>query len=102
MRLDPVIWYYSLHARCEALWHLVRGHQLKWRTEIDLWVGMTGCIECVDCPDATARHGEPTTLHLWCRDNRLVWWIARAICTRLGHKPTGVERTICSRCVSDL
>jgi hypothetical protein len=71
-----------INARLHALWHLVRGHKVRWYADPDLWTGHLGWIECVDCPDTKDGVG----LVIWGR--HAVWRmrIAQWICGKLGHR----------------
>lgn len=77
---------YGIRARWEALKHLLRGHQLRWRDDgIDLWTGHMGCIVCEECPDTALEDGKHVGVHLWSRDNRLLGWLGQQLCAYLGH-----------------
>jgi len=52
----------GIRARLDAFWCVVKGHDMKWRTEPDLGAGCTGDILCQTCG----------LLH-WCR-----WYDASA------------------------
>lgn len=73
---------YGVQARRDGLWHLVRGHRLRWRADVDLWSGHTGCIICEACPDTSDGRGD---LALWCRWNTLIWAVTRRVCAWRGH-----------------
>ena len=76
---------YGIHARWEALRHIMRGHQLRWRCDIDLWVGSMGCIVCEECPDTQPEYGKHVGLSIWSRNNRLIGWLGQQLCAWLGH-----------------
>ena len=76
-RADGRLWqwwhyWYGFMARLDAIWHLMRGHDLEWRTEPDedeidgiKW-RCSGDIVCRRCPDGD----EPgNDLAIWCRSN---------------------------------
>ncbi len=74
---------YSVQARFDGLWHLLRGHRLHWRDDVDLWSGGTGDIWCEACPDSS--DGRPRDVVIWIRH----WWslmkAMRFVCGALGH-----------------
>ena len=111
---------YGIHARADALWHLARGHRLRWRDNCaEPWAGMTGCITCYACPDSS--DGE-TDVAFWTRYNPLLHWVGRTVCGWQGHrerkhpqrsvgwddvKAEGIYEDVvgewyCSRCLADL
>lgn len=66
--------YGGLVARVHAVGHRLCGHQIKWRTNAEPWIGCFGDIECVTCHTV-----------FWCRHNRVWQWIARHVCAVVGH-----------------
>ena len=72
--------WYGFQSRLSALWHLARGHRIRWRTDANWWLGCSGNIECEDCPDAGS-----SDLVIWCRYAPWRAWIAERICGWLGH-----------------
>lgn len=74
---------YGIHARTEALWHLVRGHRLEWRGGVDLWTGHTGCITCVACPESSDGQSDVV---FWSRYWRWINWIGEIVCGAQGHR----------------
>lgn len=106
---------YGLQARYDAMWHLLRGHKLRWRYQPNLWIGCTGDILCSKCPDTK----DKTDLVLWCRHNRWLNWLTQKLCALLGHPElrhpkvwNGVEpvednmvdiehKWYCSKCLAD-
>jgi hypothetical protein len=107
------IWGYGIQARGQYLSHLWRGHDVRFRACPDLWCGITGCIECNECPDTDGRG-----LSIWCRNNSLLWWFGKRVCGLIGHpgvrypqKPDGTgtgtwidatDSVYCARCMSDM
>ena len=65
---------YGIQARLNGIWHLVRGHDVKWRTDVDLWLGCTGDIVCDDCQ-----------LSIWSRHYLVIEKAAELLCGLLGH-----------------
>jgi hypothetical protein len=104
---------YGIQARASGLWHLVRGHRLHWRDNVDLWTGCTGDIWCEQCPDTSDGVSD---LGIWCRHKRWLHWCASRVCGWLGHDelrhPTRsndagvqveiVDQWYCYRCVGDV
>lgn len=74
---------HGLHARCDALWHLLRGHRLHWRDSVDLWVGVTGDIWCERCPDTSDGQSD---LIIWIRGWAWMLRVAQWICGLQGHR----------------
>lgn len=73
---------YGLEARCSGLSHLLRGHKLHWRDDVDLWLGCTGAIWCEGCPDTS---DGKSSLHIWTRSWDWIMWVAQIVCSILGH-----------------
>lgn len=71
---------YGIGARWHALGHLVRGHDVRWRSRPDFWAGCTGDIICENCPDSSG-----SGIVFWCRHKRSLTWITQRICGGLGH-----------------
>ena len=71
---------YGIRARYTAIQHWRRGHNLRWRANMEIWVGCTGDIVCKDCPD-----NKGVGVILWCRYNRVLNKITQAVCGMLGH-----------------
>ena len=72
--LQPWYFYwYGFQARLSAIWHWVRGHDLRWNDgPIAEWraVGLLmwrceGDIACYDCPDSAGG-----SLAIWCRGRK--------------------------------
>jgi hypothetical protein len=59
VRLPQIGGWYGFCARLDALWCLLRRHQVTWRTERDIEADCPGDILCHTC-------GEDGVLH-WCR-----------------------------------
>ncbi len=72
---------YGIGARWIAIGHQLRGHDVHWRQDIDLWLGMTGSIVCENCPDTKDHCG----LFIWSRDWVWMRWVAQKLCAWLGH-----------------
>lgn len=79
-------WFYfrlGVEARIHGLWHLVRGHKLHWRDDIELWYGITGDIWCDECPDTS---DGKSSLSIWCRSSSLLWVFMQWACGLMGHR----------------
>lgn len=55
----------ALMAHCDGLWHLMRGHDLRWRDNVDEYCA--GDITCYCCPDTSDGVSD---LAIWCRGRR--------------------------------
>jgi hypothetical protein len=58
--------WYSLRARIEALNHILRGHDVRWRVNAD--EHSAGDIRCANCPDIEDHEG--TGLLIWYRGRK--------------------------------
>ena len=63
-------YWYGLRARLEALNHIIRGHDVRWRVNVDELCA--GDIECRNCPDLDDSDFRP--LFLWCRGRKSSEW----------------------------
>jgi hypothetical protein len=59
-------YYFGFRARLEALNHMLRGHNVQWRVNVDELCA--GDIECRNCPDLEVSDFRP--LLLWCRGRK--------------------------------
>jgi hypothetical protein len=53
----------AISVRLDAVWHWLRGHDVRWRVNADeVCPGDIVCEKCPDCEDP-----ESTGMVLWCR-----------------------------------
>lgn len=80
---------YGIQARADAVWHMLRGHRVRWFGApccIEPWAGHFGCITCVECPDSSVgEDGKHNGVVFWMNESRIVWWLSRRLCGWLGH-----------------
>lgn len=77
----PSTFWWAIQARAIGLYHLLRGHDLRWREDANPWCGNFGFIVCHDCPDTDGRVGLVIYARSWS------WWMKAAmkVCGWLGH-----------------
>jgi hypothetical protein len=73
---------YGFRARIEALTHILRGHDVRWRVDVDELCA--GDIRCVNCPDIEDDE-EGAGMLIWCRGRKIKGCATEA--TQCGRRP---------------
>jgi len=80
-----------INANLCGLYHLIRGHNVEWFKDPDLWGGHLGWIYCTHCPDTEESE---TDLVIWgFYFHRISRFIIQPICGLLGHKEAAQSMT---------
>lgn len=79
--------WWGLQARSDAVWHMLRGHDVRWGSECrELWSGHLGCITCEACPDSNIdEEGNRVGVVFWMRESVSLRWFGQRLCRLLGH-----------------